>query len=189
MSSDSEIKYMILVPDGMADLPVPQLGNRTPVQAANTPWMDRMASAGVIGLTLTVPEGMSPGSDVANLSIMGYEPSDVYTGRAPFEAASMGVTLRDSDLAFRLNLVTLDRNYTVMMDHSADHVSTAEAHELVASIAPSAEDLGLEVIPGISYRNLLVWTNGPDGCLTHAPHDFPGELLAGKLPSGPGADT
>jgi 2,3-bisphosphoglycerate-independent phosphoglycerate mutase len=101
----------------------------------------------------------------------------------------MGVSLRDTDLAFRLNFVTLDRNFTVMLDHSADHVSTTEAHELAASMAPAAEDLGLEVIPGISYRNLLVWPKGPDGCITHAPHDFPGEMLAGKLPSGPGADT
>jgi len=97
------------------------------LQAAKTPWMDRMAAAGTIGTTLTVPEGLSPGSDIANLSIMGYDPAQIYTGRAPFEAASMGVSLRESDLAFRLNLVTLDRNFTMMADHSADHISTPEA--------------------------------------------------------------
>ncbi|HTY23214.1 MAG TPA: cofactor-independent phosphoglycerate mutase [Desulfomonilaceae bacterium] len=189
MSSGSEAKYLILVPDGMADLPVPELGNITPLKAAKTPWMDRMAGAGIIGTTRTVPEGLSPGSDVANLSIMGYEPSTIYTGRAPFEAASMGVSLRETDLAFRLNLVTLDQNFTVMVDHSADHISSPEAHALIAAVAPAVEDLGLAVVPGVSYRNLLVWGNGPDGLITQAPHDIPGELLAGHLPSGPGADT
>jgi 2,3-bisphosphoglycerate-independent phosphoglycerate mutase len=189
MSSDSETKFLVLVPDGMADLPVPELDDNTPLQAAKTPWMDRMAAAGTIGMTLTVPEGLLPGSDVANLSIMGYNPAEIYTGRAPFEAASMGVSLRESDLAFRLNLVTLDRNFTMMADHSADHISTPEAHELVASLIPAAEDLGFMIVTGVSYRNLLVWANGPDGLITQAPHDIPGELLAGHLPSGPGADA
>jgi 2,3-bisphosphoglycerate-independent phosphoglycerate mutase len=189
MSSDSEMKFVILVPDGMADSPVPETSENSPLKVAKTPWMDRMASAGKIGLTRTVPEGMEPGSDVANLSIMGYSPKTVYTGRAPFEAASMGVHLTQSDLAFRLNLVTLERNFTLMADHSADHISTQEAHTLMGSLAPMIEDVGLTVYPGISYRNLLVWRKGPDGCLTHPPHDFPGELLAGRFPSGPGADV
>ena len=100
MSSDSKTKYVILVPDGMADSPVPELDNRTPLDVADTPWMDRMAAAGKIGLTRTVPEGMSPGSDVANLSIIGFNPAAIYTGRAPLEAASMGIELRETDLAF-----------------------------------------------------------------------------------------
>ena len=148
MSSDSETKFLVLVPDGMADLPVPELGDSTPLNAAKTPWMDRMAAAGTIGMTLTVPEGLSPGSDVANLSIMGYDPAEIYTGRAPFEAASMGVSLRESDLAFRLNLVTLDRNFTMMADHSADHISTPEAHELIDSLMPAAEELGFMMVTG-----------------------------------------
>jgi 2,3-bisphosphoglycerate-independent phosphoglycerate mutase len=189
MSSDSEAKYVILVPDGMADVPVPASADPTPLQAARTPWMDAMAAAGTIGMTRTVPEGMAPGSDVANLSIMGYSPKEVYTGRAPFEAASMGVHLTQTDLAFRLNLVTLERNFTVMADHSADHISTQEAHTLMSALAPMIESIGLTVFPGVSYRNLLVWANGPDGCCTHAPHDFPGELLAGRFPSGKGADV
>lgn len=189
MSSDSETKYVILVPDGMADVPVPGATDPTPLKAAKTPWMDKMAAAGKMGTTRTVPEGLEPGSDVANLSIMGYSPKEVYTGRAPFEAASMGVRLTQNDLAFRLNLVTLERNFTVMADHSADHISTQEAHALMSALAPMIESTGLTVFPGISYRNLLVWKNGPDGCLTHAPHDFPGELLAGRLPSGEGADV
>jgi 2,3-bisphosphoglycerate-independent phosphoglycerate mutase len=188
MSSDSKTKYVILVPDGMADSPDPAVADQTPLKNAKTPWMDKMASAGKIGLTRTVPEGMSPGSDVANLAIMGYSPAEVYTGRAPFEAVSMGISLEDGDLAFRLNLVTLDRNFTMMSDHSAGHISTQEAHALVASLTPMIESFGLTVYPGISYRNLLVWKEGPDGCLTHAPHDFPGEMVAGRFPSGEGAD-
>jgi len=189
MSSDSKIKYVIMVPDGMGDSPIPELGNVTPLKAAKTPWMDRMAAAGDIGLTRTVPQGMDPGSDIANLSIMGYSPLQVYTGRAPFEAAAMGVKLRENDLAFRLNLVTLERNYTIMADHSADHISTQEAKEIIAFLAPEIEAMGLSVLPGVSYRNLLVWRNGPEGCVTHAPHDFPGEEVAGRFPSGNGADV
>lgn len=188
MSSDSKFKYLILVPDGMADSPVAELGNITPLKAAKTPWMDRMAAAGDIGLTRTVPEGMAPGSDICNLSIMGYSPSQVYTGRAPFEAASKGVRLRQNDLAFRLNLVTLERNYTMMADHSADHISSQEAGEIITFLEPEIESMGLSVLPGVSYRNLLVWPGGPDGCVTHAPHDFPGEPVAGRFPTGNGAD-
>jgi 2,3-bisphosphoglycerate-independent phosphoglycerate mutase len=187
MSSDSKTKYLILVPDGMADSPDPCQEVDTPLKASKTPNMDRVASAGSMGLTWTVPDEMEPGSDVANLSLMGYSPLTVYTGRAPFEAASMGVELGPDDLAFRMNLVTLDRNFTLMADHSADHISTPEAREIVASLAPYIESLGMTVVPGVSYRNLLVWENGPEGCRTYAPHDFPGEPVAPILPSGNGA--
>jgi 2,3-bisphosphoglycerate-independent phosphoglycerate mutase len=189
MSSISESKYLILVPDGMADLPVPELNGATPLKAAKTPWMDKMAAAGKMGLARTVPEGMEPGSDVANLSLMGYSPSDVYTGRAPFEAASMNVDLRPNDLAFRLNFVTLERNYTVMGDHSADHITTQEAHEIARSLAFEAERLGLLLVPGVSYRNLLVWRDGPDGMVTYPPHDIPGKDISKYLPTGPGSDV
>jgi 2,3-bisphosphoglycerate-independent phosphoglycerate mutase len=188
MSSDSETKFVILIPDGAADSPITELGNRTPLQAARTPWMDRMAEAGTIGLARTVPDGMEAGSDVANLSIMGYSPAEIYTGRAPLEAASMGVDLNQHDLAFRLNLVKLDQNYTVMADHSADHISTAEAHVLVDALKPVLEPLGFALYPGVSYRHLLVWHNGPDGCITHAPHDFLGEPIGSRLPKGAGSD-
>lgn len=189
MSSDCETKYLILVPDGMADPLNDQEDNATPLKAAKTPWMDKMASAGIVGLARTVPEGMDPGSDVANLSIMGYCPKEVYTGRAPFEAASMGVGLGENDVAFRLNLVTLERNYTVMVDHSADHISSPEAREIVASLAPMVESLGLHLVAGISYRHLLVWTNGPIGCVTYPPHDFLGHSIDSRFPAGPGADV
>ncbi|MFH1113211.1 MAG: cofactor-independent phosphoglycerate mutase [Pseudomonadota bacterium] len=189
MSSAYKKKYLILVPDGMADAPEGDLENGTPLAAARTPWMDKMASAGDIGLVRTIPEGIDPGSDVANLSILGYSPGEVYTGRAPFEAASMGIGLGQDDLAFRLNLVTLDRNYTIMADHSADHISSSEAREIIASLAPMIESLGLQLVAGISYRNLMVWGNGPEGCVTNAPHDFPGRPIDERLPSGPGADV
>lgn len=187
MSSDSKAKYVILVPDGMADLPIFELGERTPLEAARTPWMDRMASVGTVGLTCTIPDDMDPGSDVANLSIMGYAPGEVYTGRAPLEAASMGVELEERDVAFRLNLVTLTNNYTVMADHSADHITNVEARELMAALRPFAEAMGMCLAPGVSYRNLLVWKNGPTGCTTHAPHDFPGEPVDRRMPTGPGS--
>lgn len=189
MSLESKTKHLIAVPDGMADQPIPELGDRTPLAVAATPWMDRMASAGRIGLTRTVPQGMEPASDVANLSIMGYSPSEVYTGRAPFEAASMGIKLDDNDLAFRLNLVTLEQNYTVMADHSADHITSSEAAELLESLKPMAESIGLILYPGISYRHLLVWKNGPKNCLTYPPHDFAGEPVDSHLPSGERSDV
>lgn len=172
----------------MADSFEEQGGQLTCLEESKTPWMDRMAAAGIIGVTATIPEGMTPASDIANLSIMGYDPREVYSGRAPLEAASMGVFLRQRDLAFRLNLVTLDRNFTVMADHSADHISTPEARELIGTLGPEIESLGFSVTPGVSYRHLLIWENGPDGVLTHPPHDFPGQPIASKFPTGPGAD-
>lgn len=101
----------------------------------------------------------------------------------------MGISLHENEVAFRLNLVTLERNYTVMADHSADHISTAEAHEIMASLAPEIESMGMTVMPGVSYRNLLVWPDGPDGCVTHPPHAFPGEALALRFPTGEGSDV
>ncbi len=188
MLSDSRTKYLILVPDGMADSAELEGEVETCLESADTPWMDKMAACGMVGSTLTIPEGMDPASDVANLSIMGYSPVEVYSGRAPFEAASMGIWLGPNDLAFRLNLVTLERNYTVMSDHSADHITTAEAAEIISSLSPMMEDLGLAVHSGVSYRNLLIWRNGPEGLVTYPPHDFPGQLVPIHYPSGNGAD-
>jgi 2,3-bisphosphoglycerate-independent phosphoglycerate mutase len=187
MSSDSNMKYLIIVPDGMADS-FDDSSDPTSLESSNTPWMDKMASNGKIGTSITIPDGMAPGSDVATLSLMGYSAAETYTGRAPFEAASMGIKLKPGDLAFRLNLVTLDRNFTIMADHSGDHISTPEAKDLIGSLALEIESLGFEVFPGISYRNLLVWEDGPDDIVTHPPHDFPGEPIAHYLPSGKGSE-
>ncbi|MGC8660799.1 MAG: cofactor-independent phosphoglycerate mutase [Desulfomonilaceae bacterium] len=187
MFSDSNTKYLIIVPDGMADA-FEEESEPTSLESSKTPWMDMMASAGKIGISHTIPKGLVPGSDVATLSLMGYSPSEVYTGRAPFEAASMGIDLKPSDLAFRLNLVTLERNYTVMADHSSDHISSPEARELIGSLADEIESLGFTVYPGVSYRNLLVWEDGPDNLITYPPHDFPGQPITNCLPSGKGSD-
>ncbi|MGC8603471.1 MAG: cofactor-independent phosphoglycerate mutase [Desulfomonilaceae bacterium] len=187
MSSDSDIKYLIIVPDGMADA-FDDVSEPTSLESSNTPWMDKMASAGKMGISNTIPEGLEPGSDVATLSLMGYSAVDIYTGRAPFEAASMGIDLKPLDLAFRLNLVTLERNYNIMADHSGDHISSPEAKELIGALAPEIESLGFIVHPGVSYRNLLIWEDGPDGIITFPPHDFPGQPISRYLPSGCGAD-
>jgi 2,3-bisphosphoglycerate-independent phosphoglycerate mutase len=142
-----------------------------------------------MGVGRTIPEGMDPGSDVANLSIMGFDPLEVYTGRAPLEAASMGVELAADDLAFRLNLVTLAENYTVMKDHSSDHITTKESSELIDSLKPLAGNMGFRLFPGVSYRHLLVWDKGPDSLFTVPPHDFPGHALDTRLPRGSGSDA
>lgn len=186
MSSDSNTKYLIIVPDGMADA-FDDSSDPTSLESSNTPWMDKMASVGKIGISKTIPDGLAPGSDVATLSLMGYSAADTYTGRAPFEAASMGIDLKPFDLAFRLNLVTLERNYTLMADHSGDHISSPEARELIGSLALEIESLGFEVYPGVSYRNLLVWEGGPDDIVTYPPHDFPGQPITRYLPTGPEA--
>ncbi len=187
MSSDFKTKHVILVPDGAADFPIPEIENKTPLEAALTPNMDRIANSGVIGLARTVPTGMDPGSDVANLSILGFSPNECYSGRAPLEAASMGVDLKDTDLALRLNMVTLNENYTIMRDHSSDHISSQEAEELIHSLEPLAGSMGFRLFPGVSYRHLLVWGRGPDSIETHPPHDFLGLPVDNKLPSGDGS--
>lgn len=189
MSSDFKTKHVILVPDGTADFPIPEIDNRTPLEAASTPNMDSIANNGVIGLARTVPAGMDPGSDVANLSILGFSPKECYSGRAPLEAASMGVGLKDSDLAFRLNLVTLSENYTIMRDHSSDHITSQEAEELIRSLEPLAESMGFRLFPGVSYRHLLVWGQGPDSVETYPPHDFLGLPVDSKLPAGFGSQA
>lgn len=170
------MKYVILVGDGMGDLPVPELGGRTPLEAARTPNMDRLASRGRIGLARTIPHGLPPGSDVANLSLMGYDPGRYHTGRAPIEAASMGVELGPLDVAFRCNLVTLDRDEDriIMVDYSSGHVTTEEAAGLIEALEQNLGDGKRKFHAGVSYRHLLVWPGGPIGALSLPPHDFTG---------------
>jgi 2,3-bisphosphoglycerate-independent phosphoglycerate mutase len=132
------MKYVVILGDGMADYRVPQLGDKTPLQSAKKPNIDRLARFGEVGMVKTIPEGIPPGSDAANLSVMGYNPKKYYTGRSPLEAVSMGVPLSESDLAFRCNLVTLgvDGSYenAEMVDYSSDEISSAEAAELISEI-------------------------------------------------------
>ena len=149
------MKYIILVGDGMGDLPLAELAGRTPLEAADTPAMDKLCREGELFQLQTIPEGMQPGSDIANLSLLGYEPQEFYTGRAPLEAASMGVELAEDETAYRCNLVTLDRiggDALKMIDFSAGHISTVEAHLLINSLQ---EELGSDIFhfyPGISYN-------------------------------------
>lgn len=184
------MKYVVLLGDGMADEPMEELGGKTPLEAARTPNMDALAARGTLGMAETIPEGFHPGSDVANLSVFGYDPARCYSGRSPLEAASMGVELGPDDVAFRLNLVTLTPHYgrLYMGDFSAGHISTAEARELIASLE---EELGggkFRFYPGVSYRHLMVWKGGRDALSFTPPHDISQQAIEGHLPQGEGAE-
>jgi 2,3-bisphosphoglycerate-independent phosphoglycerate mutase len=174
----------------MADEPRPELDGLTPLQYARTPHMDLVAARGEIGRVRTVPAGFPPGSDVANLSVMGYDPQKYYTGRAPLEAVSMGIALKEEDVAFRCNLVTLTdaQPYAEreMVDYSAGEISTAEARELIVFLDRELGSATLRFHPGISYRHLLVWRGGPAETVLTPPHDIPGMEVRPHLPAGIG---
>lgn len=184
------MKILVLLGDGMSDESYEQLGNKTPLQAAATPNMDLMAQHGTVGLAHTVPAGLPPGSDVANLSVFGYDPRNCYTGRSPLEAISMGVELGPDDVAFRMNLVTLKPHGTslYMADFSAGHISTAEGRELVESLQKELGSSEFEFYPGVGYRHLMVWRGGKDGMTATPPHDITGKGVLEFLPQGEGAD-
>lgn len=174
----------------MADRPIDEIDGLTVLQKAVTPNMDRLAVKGVIGMVRTIPVGMPPGSDVANLSIMGYDPAKYYTGRAPLEAASMGIPLEDSDVAFRCNLVTIegDGHSAVMKDHSSGHITTDEGRELLAAISAELRSEGIDFYPGVSYRHLMVWKNGKVAAECTPPHDILDRPVADYLPRGEGSE-
>jgi len=174
-------KFIILVGDGMGDYPIERLGGRTPLEAARTPNLDGLVRIGSLGLVQTIPAGMKPGSDVANMSLLGYNPAAYHTGRAPLEAASIGVRLEPDDVAFRCNLVSLttDGDGKVFMgDHSAGQISTEEAHEIVASLQSTLAGTPLKLYPGVSFRQLLVWKGGREDVATVQPHDILGQPIA-----------
>jgi 2,3-bisphosphoglycerate-independent phosphoglycerate mutase len=184
------MKVIILLGDGMSDEPNAELGGKTPLQVAETPNMDRMARSGIVGLANTVPDGLPPGSDVANLSVFGYDPRQCYTGRSPLEAISMGVALGPDDVAFRMNLVTLRPHggRLFMEDFSAGHISSDEARELVQTLQTELGDNRFEFYPGVGYRHLMVWRGGKDKMKCVPPHDITGKSVADQLPAGDGAD-
>jgi len=184
------MKYVVLLGDGMSDEKLPQLGGKTPLQVAKTPNMDYMAKCGKIGLARTVPPGFPPGSDVANLSVFGYDPRICYTGRSPLEAASMGVQLEADDVAFRINLVNLAPRATtlLMKDYSAGHISTEEGRELVLALQKELGNDEFQFYPGISYRHLLVWKGGNERITATPPHDITGQSILDYLPSGEGSE-
>lgn len=177
-------KYIIIVGDGMGDYPLEELGGKTPLDAASTPHIDRLLPIGRMGTVHTIPANMEPGSDVANMSLLGYDPSRYHTGRAPLEAASMGINLDPGEVAFRCNLVTLKPDamgVTRMADYSAGHISSAESHGLIAALQQAARRGPLKLYPGVGYRHLLVWANGRVNVPTTPPHDISGESAGPHL--------
>lgn len=184
------MKYVILQADGMPDHPLAELGNKTPLEVADTPNLDKFAQTAIqFGLVKTIPDGLPPGSDVGNLSVLGYNPIKYYTGRSPLEAASIGVKLAESDVSLRCNLVTLaeSEGKTVMEDYSAGHITTEEAKEIILDLKKELENANLRFFPGVSYRHLLVWSNGNKNIITTPPHDISGREVSAYLPNGDGA--
>jgi 2,3-bisphosphoglycerate-independent phosphoglycerate mutase len=173
------MKFIVILGDGMADRPIESLRGKTPLQAAHTPNMDLVALEGRNGLAITVPVGMPPGSDVANLSVMGYDPHKYYTGRAPLEAAAMGVKLEEDDIAFRCNFVTVEKG--IMEDYSAGHITNDEGKELIRDLKPLMP--AQRLYAGVSYRNLLVLRAGADAVCT-PPHDITDRPIEDYLPRG-----
>ena len=180
------MKYIVMLGDGMADYPVEKLGGCTPLQKAQKPNIDRLASKGVLGMVKTVPDGLKPGSDVANLSAMGYNPVECYTGRSPLEAVSIGIEMSDTDVAFRCNLVTLsdeaDYDQKTMVDYSSDEISTAEAAELILAVNEAFKSASIEFYPGISYRHCMIWHEGPVGLDLTPPHDISDRKITEYVP-------
>ena len=186
------MKYAIIIPDGCADEPLQSLGGKTPLEAAEIPAMNAIAAAGIVGRSNNVPAHLPAGSDVANLSLLGYDPVANFTGRAPLEAAAQGIQLGPQDWAIRCNLVTIQDQ--VMRDFTAGHVSTEEARELLHAAQQHLGGPTLEFIPGVSYRNLLVYRGASTAApftretRTTPPHDLPDHSVADDFPRGPGSD-
>jgi 2,3-bisphosphoglycerate-independent phosphoglycerate mutase len=188
------MKYVIVIPDGCADEPVEVLGGQTPLQAAKIPNMDRVARAGVVGLSNNVPPTLTPASDVATLSLFGYDPLKVYTGRAPLETAAMGIHLGPNDWAIRCNLVNVPDGH--MRDFTAGHITSEDGKELIHALQKelNGKEVGggtLEFHAGVSYRNILVWRGHSSespfvGMKTQPPHDIPDQAVAGYVPQGEG---
>jgi len=187
------MKYVIVIPDGCADEPQEQLGGKTPLEAANTPAMDAIAKQGVVGVANHTPENLPAGSSVANMSLLGYDPQVNYTGRAPIEAAAQGIELADEDWCIRCNLVSIDDQ--IMKSFTAGHISSEEAQTLLKTAQEKVNDDRLEFIPGVSYRNLLMYrpAGGPSAPFSNdtratPPHDLSDKTVENDFPRGPGSD-
>ena len=183
------MKYIVILADGMADYPVSELGDKTPMQVAKKPNIDRLFAQSVTGLVHNVPDNLSPGSDVANLSAMGYDPQRFYTGRSPLEAVSIGIDLKPTDIVFRCNVVTVtddDKNYEdkIILDHSADEITTDEARVLIEDVQREFGNDFLKFYPGVSYRHALVWDKGPEEFELTPPHDILEKRIGDYLPKG-----
>ena len=181
------MKYAIIIPDGAADEPLPELNGKTPLEAASTPNMDRIAIEGRQGIARTVPPGFESGSDVATMTLLGYDPKVYHTGRAPLEAAAQNIPLSPTDWVFRCNLVTVVDG--IMKDHSAGGITDAEAQRLIGDLSNALQLAGFEFHYGVSYRNLLVYRGEQDfNVTTKPPHEFPEEPVAKYLPRGEGSE-
>ena len=179
------MKYIVVLGDGMADEPIGELGGRTPLQAARTPVMDTMAKVSEQGIAYTVPENLPAGSDVANLAMLGYDPQKYYSGRSPLEALSIGVDMKDTDIALRCNIVTLSEDETyeekTIIDHSSGEITTEEARVLIDAVKKELETDEFQYYPGVSYRHLTIWDHGETVELT-PPHDILGKRIGEYLP-------
>ena len=186
------MKYLVMLCDGMADFPVEALGGKTPLEAADTPCMDRLAKDSEVGLVKTVMDGMKPGSDVANLSVLGYDPKIYYTGRSPLEAGSIGIDMKDTDVSLRCNLVTLsdepEYEDKTIIDYCAGDISTADAKILVDYLAEKLNNDEFKLYSGVSYRHCLIWNNGTmDIAPLTPPHDITGKPIKEYVPKNPNA--
>ena len=179
-------KYAIIVPDGAADEPLEQLGGKTILQVAQTPNMDKISTQGRLGLVRTVPAGFEPGSDIAQMSLLGYDPRQYYSGRAPIEAVARNIKLSANDWVFRCNLVTICDGK--MEDHSAGHISTEEAGKLIKDLNEQLGNEKFRFYPGVSYRHLLVFKDADFDVKTYPPHDYIGTAVEKILPRGKGAE-
>ncbi|MGN6545423.1 MAG: cofactor-independent phosphoglycerate mutase [Aureliella sp.] len=187
------MKYAIVIPDGCADLPLEALGGKTPLEVANIPNMHAVARAGAVARTDNVPPHLPAGSEVANLTLLGYDPDRFFTGRAPIEAAAQGIQLGPDDWAVRCNLVTVEDQ--VMVDFTADHISSEESRQLLAALQETVTDERLQFVPGVSYRNLLIYRGRPGDpapfsrdTRSQAPHDITDQSVCDEFPRGPGSD-
>ena len=183
------MKYIVVLGDGMADEPLEELGGKTPLAYADTPVMDSLASQGEMGMVKNVPKGMAPGSDTANLSVLGYDPEIYYSGRSPLEALNIGVDMKEGDVAIRANLVTLsqeEENYEEkrILDHSADEITTEESEVLLEAVKKELENETFQFYSGTSYRHCLIWKKGMTVPLT-PPHDIRGKRIREYLPDEP----
>lgn len=184
------MKYLVLIPDGAADYPIESLGGKTPFEAAEKPTVDRLAKDSLVGTVSNVPSDMVPESDTANLAILSYDPKIYSKGRSPLEAMSMGLEMKPGDIAFRCNVVTVSEGEEcyddkIMIDHSADEISTGEAAELIAALEKELGNDERTFYPGVSYRHCLIWHEPPAYGNFSRPHDFPGKGVRGNMPVEP----
>ncbi|MDO5702726.1 MAG: alkaline phosphatase family protein, partial [Lachnospiraceae bacterium] len=182
------MKYVLVLGDGMADEPIEELGGLTPLEYAKTPVMDELSAKGEIGIVHTIPKGMKPGSDTANLSVMGYDPVKFYSGRSPLEALSIGVPMKDTDISYRVNIVTLDEaepfeNKTII-DHSSDEIASEDSAVLLRAVTDEMKDERFSFYEGTSYRHCMIWDNGEAVELSQ-PHDHLGQVIGPFLPPEP----